>query len=208
MPSTRSRASYNPLSSSPKGYRHDYGGSQSVSEGQGSVNESQTDKLCHYEAYTTTGSLSGHIKIQPEGIQQCTSAQRLSNPRRPVAKLHELLPDCEKVSGPSQDLQGTEWMASIDGKEENYAYSRRMEEEQPSTAQTGDKASPGGQEKKLQCVKAATSSEQGQGQRTSHKTIQPRLQNPKYSTLCHVKYFPDGQSHDGNAQKGGSQIKI
>ncbi|MBW0468048.1 hypothetical protein O181_007763 [Austropuccinia psidii MF-1] len=53
MTSTRSGASYNPSSSSPKGYRHDYCRSQSVTEGQGSVNGSQTDKLCHSEADNT-----------------------------------------------------------------------------------------------------------------------------------------------------------
>ncbi|MBW0484047.1 hypothetical protein O181_023762 [Austropuccinia psidii MF-1] len=80
MPSTRSGASYNPSSSSQKGYRYDYGRSQSVTEGQGSVNGYPTDKLCHHEADntvlpsnradTTPRSLSGHLQSQPEGIQQ------------------------------------------------------------------------------------------------------------------------------------------
>ncbi|MBW0492739.1 hypothetical protein O181_032454 [Austropuccinia psidii MF-1] len=80
MPSTRSGARYNPSRSFQKGYRHDYGRSQSITEGQGSVNESQTDKLCHYEADdtvlsskradTATRSPSEHIQSQPEGLQQ------------------------------------------------------------------------------------------------------------------------------------------
>ncbi|MBW0537366.1 hypothetical protein O181_077081 [Austropuccinia psidii MF-1] len=45
MPSTRSGASYNPSSSSQKGNRHDYGRRQSVTEGQGSVDDSQKLKL-------------------------------------------------------------------------------------------------------------------------------------------------------------------
>ncbi|MBW0494590.1 hypothetical protein O181_034305 [Austropuccinia psidii MF-1] len=83
------RANYNPSSSSQKVYRRDYGRSQSVKEGKGSVNGSQTDKLCHSEADNTllpsnradtaTGSLSGHIKSQPEGRQQCIAAQRVLN---------------------------------------------------------------------------------------------------------------------------------
>ncbi|MBW0526754.1 hypothetical protein O181_066469 [Austropuccinia psidii MF-1] len=82
---TRSGASYNPSSSSQKGYRCDSGRNQSVTEGQGSVNGSQTDKLCHLEADnaflpsnradTATGSLGGHLKTQPEGIQQCIAAK-------------------------------------------------------------------------------------------------------------------------------------
>ncbi|MBW0533362.1 hypothetical protein O181_073077 [Austropuccinia psidii MF-1] len=43
-------AEYSPSKSSQKGYRRDYSRSQSVSEGQGSVNELQTDKLSYSEA--------------------------------------------------------------------------------------------------------------------------------------------------------------
>ncbi|MBW0473623.1 hypothetical protein O181_013338 [Austropuccinia psidii MF-1] len=94
MPSSRSGASYNPSSSHQKHYRCDYGRSQSVTEGQGSVNESQTDKLCHSEtdntvlplnrAYTTTRILNRHMQSQPEGLQQCISAQRVPYPCRSV----------------------------------------------------------------------------------------------------------------------------
>ncbi|MBW0563646.1 hypothetical protein O181_103361 [Austropuccinia psidii MF-1] len=79
MPSTRSGESYNPSSSSQKGHRCDYGRSQSVTEGQGSVDDFQINKLCHSEADNTvlpsnradtaTRSLSGHLKGQPEGLQ-------------------------------------------------------------------------------------------------------------------------------------------
>ncbi|MBW0585198.1 hypothetical protein O181_124913 [Austropuccinia psidii MF-1] len=90
MPSKRSGASYNPSRSSQKGHRHDYGGSQSVTEGQGSVADLQIKKLCHSEAGNTilppnradatTRSLSGHIQSQPEGVQQCIAAQRVQDP--------------------------------------------------------------------------------------------------------------------------------
>ncbi|MBW0508998.1 hypothetical protein O181_048713 [Austropuccinia psidii MF-1] len=53
MPSTRSGASYNPSGRFQKGYRGDYGRSQSVIKGQGSGNGFQTDKLCHSEADNT-----------------------------------------------------------------------------------------------------------------------------------------------------------
>ncbi|MBW0474834.1 hypothetical protein O181_014549 [Austropuccinia psidii MF-1] len=137
MPSTRSGSSFNPSSSSRKGFRRDYGRRKSVTEGQGSVNESQADKLCHSEADnnflpsnradTATRSLSGHIQSQPEGIQQFIAAQRVPDPCRSVEKLHEFLPDCEKISGPSQHLQVTQWMASIDGKGKYYSFNSRME---------------------------------------------------------------------------------
>ncbi|MBW0585830.1 hypothetical protein O181_125545 [Austropuccinia psidii MF-1] len=53
MPSTRSGSSYNPSSSSQKGHRHDYGRSQSVTEGQGSVDDPQINKLFHSAADNT-----------------------------------------------------------------------------------------------------------------------------------------------------------
>ncbi|MBW0590149.1 hypothetical protein O181_129864 [Austropuccinia psidii MF-1] len=108
MPSSRSGASYNCSSSSQKGHRRYYGRSQSVTEGQ--------------RADAATRSLSGHLQSHPEGLQQCTAAQRVPYPCRSVEKLHEFLPDCERIPGPSQHFQVTQWMASIDGKEEHDAF--------------------------------------------------------------------------------------
>ncbi|MBW0575334.1 hypothetical protein O181_115049 [Austropuccinia psidii MF-1] len=133
MPSTRSEASYSPSSSSQKVHRRDYGRSQSVTEGQGSVDDFQINKICHSEADNTvlpskradtaTRSLSGHIQRQPKGLQQCIAAQRVPDPCRSVEKLHEFLPDCEKIPWPSQHLQVNQWMASIKNS--------RMEEKNP-----------------------------------------------------------------------------
>ncbi|MBW0583107.1 hypothetical protein O181_122822 [Austropuccinia psidii MF-1] len=111
MPSTRSGASHSPSSSSQKGHRHDYGRSQSATEGQGSVDDFQIDELCHSEADNTvlpsnpadtaTRSLIEHIQSQPEVLQQCIAVQRVADPCRSVEKLQEFLPDCEKIPGPS-----------------------------------------------------------------------------------------------------------
>ncbi|MBW0589662.1 hypothetical protein O181_129377 [Austropuccinia psidii MF-1] len=124
MPSTRSGASYKPSSSSQKGHRRDYGRSQSDTEGQGSVKDFHKDKPSNSEADdtilpskradTATRSLSGHLQSQPEGLQQCTAAQRVPDPCRSVEKLHELIHDCKKIPGSSQHLEVTQWMASID----------------------------------------------------------------------------------------------
>ncbi|MBW0465434.1 hypothetical protein O181_005149 [Austropuccinia psidii MF-1] len=98
MPSTRSGASYSPSRSSQKGLRPDYGRSKSVTEGQGSVNGSQIDKLCHSEADNTVlplnrddtaiRSFRRHIKSQPVGIKKCTSTQIVSNTCIPLKKRH------------------------------------------------------------------------------------------------------------------------
>ncbi|MBW0515510.1 hypothetical protein O181_055225, partial [Austropuccinia psidii MF-1] len=125
-----------PQAAPKKGHRHDYGRSQSVTEGKRSVDDLQIDKLCHSEADNTilpsnrtdtaTRSPSRHIQSQPEGLKQCIAAQRVPDPCRSVEKLHEFLPDFERIPGPSQHLQVTQWMASNDGKEENDAFNRRM----------------------------------------------------------------------------------
>ncbi|MBW0527476.1 hypothetical protein O181_067191 [Austropuccinia psidii MF-1] len=179
MPSTRSGDSYNPSSSPQKGHRHDYGRSQSVSEGQGSVDDLQINKLCHYEAdetvlpskraYTATRSLIGNLKSYPEGLQQCIAAQRVPDPCRSVEKLHEFMPDCEKIPGPSKHLQVTQWTASIDGKEEHDSLNSRMEEKQPSTTKTSAKNRPSSQQQQQFQREKATSSEQGKRKGTSHK---------------------------------------
>ncbi|MBW0552204.1 hypothetical protein O181_091919 [Austropuccinia psidii MF-1] len=79
--------------------------------------------------------------------------------RRSVEELDEFLSDFEKVSGPSQHLKVTQWMASIDGKENYDAFDSRMEEKKPSTTQASAKNTPNSQKKQFQCEKAATSSE-------------------------------------------------
>ncbi|MBW0590722.1 hypothetical protein O181_130437 [Austropuccinia psidii MF-1] len=216
MPSTRSGASYNPQEAPKKGHIRDYGRSQSVTEGQASVDDLQINTLCHSEADntnlpsnragTSTRSLSGHIQSQPEVLQQCIAAQRVPDPCRSVEKLHGFLSDCEKITAPSQHLQVTQWMASIDGKEEHDSLNSRMEGKQPSTTQTSAKNSPSSQQQQFQHEKAATSSKQGQRQGTSHKTLQPGLQNPKRSAGFHEKCISDSQNNHGITEKGGSQI--
>ncbi|MBW0520105.1 hypothetical protein O181_059820 [Austropuccinia psidii MF-1] len=160
------------------------------------------------QAETTTRSLSEHIKSQTEGLKQCIAAQRVPDPCGSVERLHEFLPDCEKTSGPSQHLQVTQWMASIDGKEKHDNFNRRMEEKQPSTTQASSKNRCSIQQQQFQCGKAATILEQGQRRRTSHKNLQPGLQNPKDSARCHGKCISDGQNNDKIAEKQGSQVKI
>ncbi|MBW0511431.1 hypothetical protein O181_051146 [Austropuccinia psidii MF-1] len=211
MPSTRSGANYSPSRSSQKGYRHNFGRQQSVVEGQGSVNQSQTDKLCHSKADntvlpsnrsdTTTRSLCGHIQSQPESPHQCIAAQRVPDPCRSVEKFYEFLPDCEKIPGPSQHFQVTQWMASIDGKEKNDSFNSRMEEKKPSITQASTKNSHSSQQKQFKHEKASTIPEQGQRQSTSYKTLQLGIQNPKNSAGCHGKCISDAQNNDEIEEK-------
>ncbi|MBW0587891.1 hypothetical protein O181_127606 [Austropuccinia psidii MF-1] len=187
MPSTISGASYNPSSSAQKGNRRDYGRSQPGEEGKGSVDDFQKTKIGHSDADNTilpsqradtaTRSLSGHIQRQPQSIQQCPAVQGVPEPCRSVERLHEFLPECEKIPGPSQYLKISQWMASIDGEEKHDALDTRMEEKQPSTTQASAKNSPSGQQQQFQHEKAATSSKQGKRKGTSHQTLQPGLQD-------------------------------
>ncbi|MBW0578891.1 hypothetical protein O181_118606 [Austropuccinia psidii MF-1] len=99
-------------------------------------------------------------------------------------------------------------MASIDGKEEHDAFNSGMAKKQPSNTQASAKNIPSSQQQKFQGEKFATSSEKGQRQSTSHKTLHPGLHNPKESAGCHGKCIPDVQNNDGIKEKGGSQVKI
>ncbi|MBW0584813.1 hypothetical protein O181_124528 [Austropuccinia psidii MF-1] len=126
MPSTRSGANHKHLRSSQKGHRHDYGRSLSDTDGKGSVKDFHNNKLSNSEADdtillskradTATRSLSGHLQSQPDGLQQCTAAQRVPDPCISEEKMHKLIPDCKDIRWSSQHLQVTQWMASIDGK--------------------------------------------------------------------------------------------
>ncbi|MBW0575399.1 hypothetical protein O181_115114 [Austropuccinia psidii MF-1] len=183
MPSTRSGASYSPSSSFQKGNRRDYGRSQPGTEGKGSVDDFQTTKIGHSDAdntiltsrraYTATRSLSGHIQSQPQSVQG------VPDPCRSVEKLHELLPDCENIPGPSKYLQIAQWMASIDGEEKHDALDTRMEEKPPSTTKASAETSPSGQQQQFQREKAATSSKQGQREGTSPKPYSQGYRIPK-----------------------------
>ncbi|MBW0541742.1 hypothetical protein O181_081457 [Austropuccinia psidii MF-1] len=155
------------------------------------VTDFHINELCHSKddntvlpsirAETSTRSLSEHIQSHPGGFQQCIAAQRVPDPCKSVEKLHEFLAYCEKIPRPSQHLKVTQWMASVDGKEEHYTFNRRMEEKQPSINQASAQNSPSSQQQRFQHEKAAISPEQGKRQGTSHKTLQPGIQNPKYS---------------------------
>ncbi|MBW0558406.1 hypothetical protein O181_098121 [Austropuccinia psidii MF-1] len=191
MLSTRSGASYNPSSSSHKGNSDD----------DDTILPSQRDD-------TTPRSFSGHIQSQPQRLQQFPAVQGVPDPCRFVEKLHEFLPDCEKVPGPSQYLQISQWMASIDGEEKHDSLHTRMEEKQPSTTQASAKNSSSGQKQQIQREKEATSSKKGQREGTSTKTLYPELQDSKNSTGCHGKCVPDGQNNDGIKKERGGQIKI
>ncbi|MBW0565158.1 hypothetical protein O181_104873 [Austropuccinia psidii MF-1] len=180
MPSAISGASYNPSIISRKAHRHDYGRSQSITEGQGSVDEFQNSKLCHYESdntflhsnrvETATRSLHRHIKSQPEGLQQCIAEKRVPYPCRSVKELHEFLPDCEKIPAPSQHLKVTQWMESIDGKEEHDGFNRKMEEKQPSTTQASAKNSPVASSRNSNMKKQTQSQRKGKGKAPATKT--------------------------------------
>ncbi|MBW0566047.1 hypothetical protein O181_105762 [Austropuccinia psidii MF-1] len=99
-------------------------------------------------------------------------------------------------------------MASIDGKEEHDAFNRKMEGKQPTATKASAKSCPSSQQQKFQHEKAATSSKEGKRKGTSHKSLQPGLQDPKDFAGCHGKCISVGHKNDGITEKGGSQIKI
>ncbi|MBW0567308.1 hypothetical protein O181_107023 [Austropuccinia psidii MF-1] len=138
-------------------------------------------------------SLKGHLQSHPGGIQQCIAAQRVPDPCISLEKLHEFLLDFEKIPGPYQHLQVTQWMASIDGKEKHDSFNRRMEEKNPPPPNQLPRTAPVASRRKSNVKK---------------QTLQPGLQNPKDSAGFHGKCVSDGKNNDGVTGKGGRQTKI
>ncbi|MBW0518577.1 hypothetical protein O181_058292 [Austropuccinia psidii MF-1] len=178
MPSTISGASNNPSSSSQKGHRRDYGRSQSVTERQGLVDYLEINKLVHSEAYHT---------VLPSN--KADTATRSLNNCRSVKKQHEFLPDCKKIPGPFQHLKVTQWMASIDGKENPDALNSRMEEKQPSTTQESAKNSP------IASSSNSNIKKQPQAQKKGRERHQPQIltarvtESQKFSRIPWKMYF-------------------
>ncbi|MBW0490380.1 hypothetical protein O181_030095 [Austropuccinia psidii MF-1] len=189
MPSIRSGARYNPSRSSQKVHRRDYVRSQSVTKGQGSVDEFQINKLCHSEADdtvlpsnradTTTRGLSGHIRRHPEGLKQLIEAHGVPDPCRSLGKLHEFLPYCEKNPGPSEHLQVNEWMVSIDGKDEHDAFNSSMEENNPQPPKQVPKTDPIANSSNSNVKKQPQSQNKGKGKALATKTYSQGYRIPK-----------------------------
>ncbi|MBW0588860.1 hypothetical protein O181_128575 [Austropuccinia psidii MF-1] len=163
MPSTRSKPAITPQAAPKK----------VIDVIMAEANQLQKDK-----ADTTTRSLSGHLKSQPEGLQQCIAAQRVPDPCRSVEKLHEFLPDCERIPGQSQHLQVTQWMESIDLKEEHDALHSRMEEKQPSTTQTSAKTAPVASSRNSNVKKQPQAQNKGKGKAPATKTYSQGYRMP------------------------------
>ncbi|MBW0493026.1 hypothetical protein O181_032741 [Austropuccinia psidii MF-1] len=82
-------------------------------------------------------------------------------------KLHEFLPDCEEIHGPSQNLQVTQWIESIDVKEEHDSINSRIEENNPPPPKQVLKTGPVTSSSNPNVKKKP----QGQRQGTSHKSF-------------------------------------
>ncbi|MBW0588986.1 hypothetical protein O181_128701 [Austropuccinia psidii MF-1] len=128
---------------------------------------------------TAIRSLSGNIQSQPEGLQQCIAAQRVPDPFRSVEKLHELLPDCEKIHGSSQQLQVTQWMASIDGKEEYDAFNSRIEENNPPPPNKVPKTAPVSSRSNSNVKKQPQTQKKGKGKAPATKPYRQGYRIPK-----------------------------
>ncbi|MBW0534150.1 hypothetical protein O181_073865 [Austropuccinia psidii MF-1] len=191
MLSTKSGASYNPSISSQKCHRCDYDRIQSATEGQGSVDDHQINKLCHYEAdntvlssnraETTTKGLIGDRQSQPEGLQQCISEQRVPDPFRSVENCMNSYLTVGKFLGHPNTCKLLNGRHPLMEKKNMMLLTAEWRKKQPSTTQESAKNSPSSQNQQFQHEKSATSSEQGQRKGTSHKALQPGLPNPKDS---------------------------
>ncbi|MBW0544437.1 hypothetical protein O181_084152 [Austropuccinia psidii MF-1] len=218
MPSKRSGASYNPSRSSQKGYRHDYGRSQSVTEGQGSVNESQIDRLCHSDT-NNPFPLQTQLKIPQQAfVKIYKSSQKAYNnalQHKEYQILADLWKNCMNSSLTVRKFLGNQktckllngWNPLME-KKKMILLTAEWRKNNPPPPKQVPKNSPNSQKKQFQCKKAVTSSGKGLRKSTSYKALQPGIHNPKDSAGCHGKCVSDGQNYCGISEKGGSKINI
>ncbi|MBW0509432.1 hypothetical protein O181_049147 [Austropuccinia psidii MF-1] len=229
MPSTRSGASYNPSCSSQKGHRHDYGRSQSVAEGQKSVDDSQSSRAIHSEAYNTVLTSNRAEPPQEASVDIYKASQKAYN-NALQHKEYQILADlgkncmnsyltvrkflghpntCKLLNGWHPLMEKNMILLTEEWRKNNPPPPIKVPKAAPvaSSSNSNVKKQPQDQNKG-KGKEPATRSEQGQRQGTSHKALQPRLQNPKDSAGCYGKCIPDGQNNDGITEKGGRQIKI
>ncbi|MBW0534756.1 hypothetical protein O181_074471 [Austropuccinia psidii MF-1] len=142
------------------------------------ANQLQKDKASK-RADSTTRSLSGHIQSQPEGLKQCISAQRVPDPCGSVEKLHEFLPDCEKIPGPSQHFQFTQWMASIDGKAEQVLSTVEWRKNNPPPPKPVQKTAPVASSSNSNMKKQPQAQNKGKGKAPATKPYSQGYRIPK-----------------------------
>ncbi|MBW0573240.1 hypothetical protein O181_112955, partial [Austropuccinia psidii MF-1] len=130
-------------------------------------------------AETATRSVSGHMKSQAEGLQQCIAAQRVPDPCRSVEKLHGFLTDSEKIPGPSQHLQVTQLMESIDGKEKHDSFNSRMEENNTPPPKQVPKTAPVASRSNSNVKKQPKAQDKGKGKAPATKTYSQGYRIPK-----------------------------
>ncbi|MBW0513814.1 hypothetical protein O181_053529 [Austropuccinia psidii MF-1] len=89
-----------------------------------------------------------YLKTEPKPQQEVSvdiyraSHKAYNNSLQICEKLHEFLPDCEKVFGPSQHLQVTQWMTSIDGKEKMMLSTSELRKNNPPPPKQVQKTAP------------------------------------------------------------------
>ncbi|MBW0579717.1 hypothetical protein O181_119432 [Austropuccinia psidii MF-1] len=122
-------------------------------------------------------------------------------------KLHEFLPDCGKIPGPSQHLQVTQWMASIDGKEEHDALNSRMEEKNPPPPKQVPKTAPIASSSNPNVKKQLKAQNKGRGKVPATKPYTQDYRIPKIQQDAMENVFQMARTMI-ELKKGGSQIKI
>ncbi|MBW0514130.1 hypothetical protein O181_053845 [Austropuccinia psidii MF-1] len=189
MPSTLSGASYSPSRSCQKGHRCDYGRSQSVTGGKGSVNDSKSNKLVHSEADNTflpsnradntTRSLSGHIQSRPEVLQQCITAQRVPDPSRSVKNCMNSYLTVRKFLGHSNTCKLPNGWHPLMEKKNLMLLTPEWRKSNPPTPKQVPKTAPVGSSSNCNVKKQPQAQNKGKGKATSTKTYSQGYRIPR-----------------------------
>ncbi|MBW0577707.1 hypothetical protein O181_117422 [Austropuccinia psidii MF-1] len=194
MPSTRFGASYNPSSSSQKGHIHDYG--RIILK---------LIKLFYLQKELTPPQ-EASVDIYKSSQKAYSNALQ----HKEYQILADLWKNCMNSYLTVRNVLGypntcnlfNGWNPLME-KKNMMLLTSEWRENNPSPP----KNSPSGQKQKFQREKAATSSEQGHRKGTSHRNLQPGLEDCKDSTGCHGKCISDSQNNDGIENKEEARFK-
>ncbi|MBW0464549.1 hypothetical protein O181_004264 [Austropuccinia psidii MF-1] len=102
-----------------------------------------------------------------------------TSPCRSVEKLHAFLPDCEKVSGPSQKFKVTKWTGSIDGKEKMMLLTAEWRKNNPLPPKQVAKTAPIASSSNSNVKKRPQAQNKGKGKEPATKPYSQGYRIPK-----------------------------
>ncbi|MBW0545058.1 hypothetical protein O181_084773 [Austropuccinia psidii MF-1] len=143
------------------------------------------------------------IKAEADQLQK-GKAQRVPDPCRSVEKLHEFLPDCDKIPGPSQHLQVTQWME----KKNMMLLTAEWRKNSPPPPKQVPKTAPVASNRNSNVKEQPQAQNKGKGKAPATKPYSQGYRIPNIQQDAMENVFQMARTILELQKKRGSQIKI